>query len=287
MAAPCSAAGLCRVTPQAAEFLVMRRDRNLRAFWLASSLLVLCATVRADDASPIDLAAKTLPGSYAGMNVEELIAGYKALRTGPKGEFETTANYQKRLKEELAKPILGALTVDSLMDFSFGVPPVAVSYDADAGELSFQALAKTSKVVAETFYLAAGPSRKFCNFYSGSNTCDVIFMTRESTLNLGEYVGQNAYGVQKTIAKRRIEIAGVRVCVGPVTSGCGRIDPKALSVRLAPDVAKEAKQSPRILVIGKLAKPYVTYKSDTRRPTIDLPVDEETAASYATLEPAQ
>ncbi len=89
-------------------------------------------------AVPLDIRTSSLGPAFAGHDIVRI---YKALKEAPgiapKGEFETTAQFEQRTNEMAKKPILGSITPND--HFAFVIPremvmgswPLQLTYDAD------------------------------------------------------------------------------------------------------------------------------------------------------------
>lgn len=80
--------------------------------------------------------ADSVPPNFAGHDAETLFTQLSGLKKRLlKGEFETTADYEKRVVQEKQKPILGNLTIRDT--FSLVIPNVRASYNADSQKMLF------------------------------------------------------------------------------------------------------------------------------------------------------
>ena len=92
----------------------------------------------APTANPIkqDGGADSLSPNFTGHDVKVLFAQLSELKKRlVKSEFETTAEYEKRVAQEKQKPILGNLTVQDT--FSLVIPNIEASYNADSQKMQF------------------------------------------------------------------------------------------------------------------------------------------------------
>lgn len=81
-----------------------------------------------------NIGADSLPPNFAGQDAKTLFTQLSDLkRRLMKSEFETTAEYEKRVAQEKQKPLLGNLTIRDT--FSLVVSNVEASYDADSQKM--------------------------------------------------------------------------------------------------------------------------------------------------------
>lgn len=78
----------------------------------------------------------SLPSNFAGHDIKTLVTQLLDLKKRlVKNEFETTAQYEKRIAEELQKPIIDNLTIKD--SFSLVVSGVRAEYNADTQKMQF------------------------------------------------------------------------------------------------------------------------------------------------------
>jgi hypothetical protein len=71
--------------------------------------------------SEFDVHAGSLPAQYKGHDIVKLSQNFAAReQTKAKGEFETTEQWQERLKAEQSAPVLGGLRLSSIYAFAAG-----------------------------------------------------------------------------------------------------------------------------------------------------------------------
>jgi hypothetical protein len=98
------------------------------------------------DTHPFDPSLERLPANYHGINPVALYTKLMARRKSAlKDEFETTEQFRLRIQKEASAPLLGTVTVDSII--AFEAEEIQARYDADQ----------------ELMNVAVNPSRDFNN----------------------------------------------------------------------------------------------------------------------------
>lgn len=89
----------------------------------------------ANSSKPIE-ATNSLPVNFAGQDASNLLVKLLDLKVRlTKNEFETTAQYEKRIAEEIQKPIIDNLTIKDT--FSIVISRVETEYNADTQKMQF------------------------------------------------------------------------------------------------------------------------------------------------------
>jgi hypothetical protein len=233
--------------------------RRLTARWgltgfCALLLLALwCSSVRCQSYEdlPFDTARAQLPPGYYGYDPEAFVKGFeeataKSQEARQKGEFETTAQYQERLKTP------GSGSGFTSKTYAFAVKPTRVAYDADS----------------QSFDLQFEPEPAQHNIQYVSTPL------KRGAKDTGSYLAQNAFGATFTVTKSlyfSFELWLVRD--GGVTS-CA----KSVKVELAE--ARALKPNIFALVIIKPAPPYVSGNRTVTDATFTRP-EENTNVTQA------
>jgi len=147
------------------------------------ALLLVCssfspARAQSYQNTSFDPATPTLPPSYYGYDPEVFVKEYQEAtaadqRARQKGEFETTAEYQKRLKEIDTQNPFASKT------YAFAVAPTNISYDADS----------------QTFKIGFKPEP------APHNINYVSVLLKHGAKDMGSYTAQNAFGATFTVTK--------------------------------------------------------------------------------------
>lgn len=83
---------------------------------------------------PFDASVEKLPALYRGADPVALSnALVQRRKRSAKGEFETSERYRQRIQREEGTPLLGQITLNSVL--AFEVPDLETSFDADAQTL--------------------------------------------------------------------------------------------------------------------------------------------------------
>lgn len=134
-----------------------------------------------------NVALDSLPAHFRGNNFETI---YRSLCIEPKGEFETTAQYEERRLFLPAKV------------YAFRLPTPSVQYDADRRTLTV-----TPNI---------GMFKEGWTSYS-SGWALVVNSTRKT---VGEFVGSNAFGASTIVTKEEVREWGI-ILDTPIGSGSG------------------------------------------------------------------
>ena len=131
------------------------------------------------DNKSFNLSSEKLPENYLGHDIKRVFATLSK-RLTTKGEFETTEEYQTRIKKELGETIYGLLTIDNIYAFK---PMVGVDTNYDADKQILRATVKPEPI------------------FNPENLRDerLTFTIRIDHQNKGVYVGQNPFGAKKEI----------------------------------------------------------------------------------------
>lgn len=162
-----------------------------------------------------------------------------------KGEFENTAQYEARMEREGKSPLIGTMTREHLFAFMF--VPAKVEYDADR----------------EMIIIGVDQTRVYDDTPWDSRSERTALLWRDTEKPLGSYVGSNAFGVKRRIrAYHRNEFyIGI-----PSTSSLECVCP--LPAHQAPLI----KARLRLLVVGRIAPPYIGEAKEENEATISDPV---------------
>lgn len=198
-------------------------------------------------------------GDKAGTVYQQLEAISRRLR---KSQFETTADYQTRIRQMLSAIRIGAKAVDDR--FTFVHPYGTESYDADA----------------QLFTLKPDTNREYGLGYDlpelpydvrAGRDYSSIDLTRTSR-TVGSRIGRTAIGIRKRITVRTY--SALRL-VMPNHSMKGWSE--GLRFRIAPSAARNASGRVWLAVTGRLAPPYVLRDADVDNATLS---DPEEAHSF-------
>lgn len=207
-------------------------------------------------ATPFE-AGSGLPKTFQGHDYRMILAALKKSPPPVKSEFETEEAFSRRYDKWVAKPLFGtvkptdqfAIVMDTLFPAQDRPIPSStgvVAYDAEA----------------EIMAIRTG----FQCEYSAGLRIDTVAKGRDT------YVGQNAFGVKKLVARERRET----ICVRPVSS----VDFNA-TFKVSPESAMRLKSSGKMLIVGTLADPLLSADYAASEATISNP--RETLATIRNL----
>lgn len=209
----------------------------------------------------------SLPPGFTGHFPDEILLKLNAKKSKfKKSEFETTAQYNARIEKEKAVPLMGSLTMQSLFAFSFS--KLSVQYDADQSMLT----------------VGIEQQSVFDNDYDESNVEFTGLLWDSLEKRLGSYIGSNAFGVKKRIQAWR----DTEIIVGITKKFISSIDssnPIACSFSVDAQYAKTLKNTVRLLVIGKLTKPYMGQYEYEDTATITNPTHVITKSFMIYIQP--
>jgi|GEM_PF-4314837 len=223
-----------------------------------------------------------LPTNFAGNNFDVVKALIPSSATAPKGEFESSQAYKERLDRVGETVLVNSLKLNSLVAFTrSGLP---AKYDADNEVLSVQV------PVGQAYEL----------FLSRLPSSYRTILLSNDRQQVGSYIGQNAFGAKKEIAKveeksRYIvfkNYASFREYLEKSPYDIGRdrefssrfesYQTKDLQFRLQlpPGSAESAKSSMAALFVFRLAEPYVGTSVRRSEPKMDYPTDSTNFQNY-------
>jgi hypothetical protein len=189
---------------------------------------------------PFSLAASQLPPRYKGVNLISLFGALLDLQIdNRKDEFETSKQFKERVQNLNAKTILGSLRMDSVYAFSIDPPSYVgmphglrqMEYDADHGSLRI-------------FF-----SSDYCCSLGGSH-----FGTNEA-FRWKELAGlsNDNKSSWNGLVIRNLHDFPIQTVYGTSVI--------PISISASPEEAKKLKQRIKVLLIGKLEKPFISFQS--------------------------
>jgi hypothetical protein len=192
-----------------------------------------------------------------------------------KGEFETTAEYEKR-RNNLAGTVLpDGSPADSVLSFVFAgedsisLRGLTAKYDADTEEMSVS--------------LNVSAFRDLLNERPGSTYG--LAVAPNKLEDMGKYVGVNGYGTTMEVSKSRL--SEYRLAIN--NSDDFSFDKKAYGafkfpvLKMPPDIAKNTKPDFAVLYTGKLVQPFLGLDFIDIKPTITKPRELNAVTYYLYL----
>jgi TonB family protein len=238
------------------------------------------------DPKPFNNAVEDLPPQYIGNPYFEVLVALRARqKIAGKGEFESTIDYKARVERLNSRPLVGSLTFNNLLAFSFYPDggQFKVSYDADLTSLD------------AVF--------NWKRFYAAGSYDDPVYALTwyESSRRVGAYDGRNAFNVSRRIQVYRnddyyLGAAGADLewlldagrDAGPQEGErprrlpydrresplrLGYELPVSMSVLMPPSEARISKGNLRALVVCWLAEKPLYQDNDRDTPEITDPYD--------------
>jgi|GEM_PF-4135154 len=112
-----------------------------------------------------NVSTDSLPLNFTGQDIETLFSKLRNLEVRlTKGEFETTTQYEKRIAEEIQKPIIDNLTLED--SFSLVTSRIRAEYDADTQKMKY--LLSIIGGLSDDNY-------RFYGFGEGYSTYEIVF----------------------------------------------------------------------------------------------------------------
>lgn len=171
----------------------------------------------------------TIPLNFVSHDIENLYQDVKNI-LGEKDKYQSTENYEQKRKERVQS---SSLLKSYILFKDHGI---FIDYDADTKKITFD----------------------YPNYVSASKSYD-----------LGNYVGSNAFGVEKVVNKYSNDAYSVKF------SENGKL--KKGFITMEPAIAAKHDRSLEFIYITQLKSPYIASSSSNNRecytPTIDNPED--------------
>lgn len=206
-----------------------------------------------------------LPAGYTGHNPGAVFSAVRTLRgTLRKDQFETTIDYESRVKESVSR-LPG---VSSRLTFL--LPDVKVKYDADAG--AFRLDTQPESILFPTVYMAGDWSRQYNSFTS--------FFLVWNKKTIGSAIGRNAFGM-----KKRIVITSYTSLRLAVPGESVRKLNRGVLLPAVPAVARAMAGGIRLAITGQLIPPYGGEETDTDTATMTDPEEAHYFKFYIYFRP--
>lgn len=178
----------------------------------------------------------------------------------PKGEFETTAEFEQRaqkiflsLKASSGDPASGGHIVVSA--------PAISTYDADKGQFQVGLL---------SILPITGPNE--LQTTSGALVQYELVATEGRHVSSGEYLAQNAHGVTRTVISETRDQYGVALANLRPSKNSSWLR-GTFTLKMAPKQAAAIDGKLRVLIIGDLTSPGTIDGISRSRPTVQNPMD--------------
>lgn len=193
-----------------------------------------------------------MPPSYRGADPEALYKNLEKRKgSSVKGEFETTADFNRRVAAEGKAPISGSLTKDSLI--AIQVKEVTTLYNADNQEMGV-----TIKLSVPIVGVKPAPRLR-------------TVRAKEELSPTETYIGTNAMGARTRVEKTRAWIYELIITnYASFTQGADKL---SYNIKMDVPTAMRAKKTLGALAIIKLKEPYIREGFLSSKPTIADPND--------------
>jgi hypothetical protein len=234
---------------------------------------------------PFDTDQDRLAPGFAGADLQKTIAAVAALNITPRGEFESTPQFEQRLAGLSTRPVLGSLTLASTFAFSFSVPSQLTKYDADKNVFD-----------AQNSPMIFGSSPAISDLTPKDFMAQSVFqppavysywMWRKEDVSASQYPGANAYGARVTVTKVAERGMAAVVCAAATSPRrCPTFQRSAFQLKLDSDEAQKAKSNTALLLIGTLASPYLLKDEARIAPTVTSALERILAVEILNLRPA-
>jgi len=194
-----------------------------------------------------------------------------------KGEFESAVDFERRFAKAVDSPVVGSLRPMDVFAFNLPVEKfesykqsyIAYRYDPESSIVYFYARPMYEQINGIGHPLPMGESR------------DIYTLPVDEKNERGSYLGSNAFGSTATVSKirkTRYALAFLHTIFlgADFNSLTYTISVPKPIASIPMESAKAAKELPRLRAyfIFQPAPPFVLYSYESRKPTLDSPVDE-------------
>ena len=212
---------------------------------------------------PFDRTQVKLTPGFQGHDIEQLYSAVDRRKAAQrKDEFETTPDYERRIREEAIKPLLGSLFPDSIYAFRV-VLGVSSEYDADKANLTIK----------------LAPSSVYSDDMTESRRALRVL---HKLGDFRQYTATNALGATVTVTESRAEwyeLAYANPDKSPAVTYTQKLlkrftnssDALQVSVPMKSQAARESKDHIQALAICTLLEPYVYRYTFYDKPTFASP----------------
>jgi hypothetical protein len=234
---------------------------------------------RVNKISPFNDRVESLPPNFAGNDAEAIYDLVKAKLPNPaKSEFESISEYETRVHEFASKALAGSTKGGDLFAFSVSGSP------STNPDLNRTLRCVDTEYDAESRTFTVKLSSALVGYLPDDHEWSPLW--RLSHEYLGEYVGSNAFGVKRKITRWR-ENGLVIVAHGSkwLAPDCQVTDfDIACPVQANGPTARLLSQNLRVIIVGRLTAPFISFESDTSPPTIDEPAELHNRTKYLHVE---
>lgn len=209
--------------------------------------------------SDVKVNIEKLGQEYSGNNPAEVFVGMSRVSQA-KGEFETTAEYEKRIAKIKAEPIYHDLYLKDEFAFQIGSGPLSPPYNADKEEFDisisgwnpFPSQSITPKQLALNLFSQIVSD----GTYTATSDIGVTYSVKKNTNNYGYLVVQN-------LSKFKEFKKGKYIFDGALKT----------TILAKREVAKEVQNNIRAIALVSINEPELGQEKMTYRPTVFEPKD--------------
>jgi len=212
--------------------------------------------------------ANGLPQGYRGVAPDELVGALDVLRAAlRKDEYETTAQYEARRAELLARPLLRRIAETDLLAVSLNEPQVSRTYDADQGLMTIhmESMQSLGTILDPSDFMLQSSQIPLRGAFRVRDSTDTVFM--------------NAYGAKWEGKKVYAEDAVLLV---------PSYVPLSVQFSLPQDVARSLRDSKlAVLLIGSLSSRDLVRSAISAKASVGNPDDLFVLSRACRLRPTQ
>lgn len=186
-----------------------------------------------------------------------------ASKLEPKGEFETTDDFRKRIAAAIDRPVYGTVSLSSrliaigwLSRSDSQMPGLNYSYNADA---------ESMRVCVSDFAGDYGSPA-----IEGFSMWGAELPLHQEVKQLGSYIGSNAFGAKVRVKKSSATVTRLLVEASSPGSIC------TADVKVTRAEAKQVAERAMWAIVGHLAPPYYAVTATYTSPEISNPVEHMT-----------
>jgi hypothetical protein len=185
----------------------------------------------------------------------------RKIKTSKKDEFETTEQFQERIKKEFAQPIVASMNIDSLWAFVDSKPKT--SYDADSGTMTvskdFESVMSVRNEKVEIAYVYSILLRLTEEMSKAELKMrkDAFEAEKRKAKKSKKYGWEDQALWESGLAGALFMAPGVKMFGISFPPGNSKTTAVKLTADITPGLAKSIKDSLNVLYIGKLRRPYI------------------------------
>lgn len=191
-----------------------------------------------------------------------------------KGEYETTAAFQARIRDARDK-------ISPTYVVSVPLKASSILYDADSQKLKVDANALGANALSPAYFSARSPRGSISDLIDAGGAYNLDIIASHTEVPIGSYAAQNAYGAQATVTRYRRHTKVIferrgewqeTLFADANPSNAPRAEPTIFEVSAAPATARSLRKQLRgVVVIAPKAPFYASGKVGYQSPKFDAP----------------